>query len=94
MLAIFGLLGAKMAELAAAADPKPAVSGPVHQPASLLTVPLFHATATHAIFLPCFYSVSKLVIMHKWDARHALQLIQGEWPRWATVCFVVHPGAC
>jgi hypothetical protein len=66
-MAVFGLLSARVAELEAAAKAAKGVAGPpepVYQPCALLTVPLFHATATHAVFLPAFYSASKIVIMY------------------------------
>ena len=66
MLAVFSLVGTKMAELAAAGAPPGTPKLAVYQPAALLTVPLFHCTATHALFLPCFFSGSKLVIMCDW----------------------------
>ena len=48
------------------------------QPATLLAVPLFHATGSHAVFLSCYRSQRKLVSMYKWDADAAAQLIEKE----------------
>jgi len=48
------------------------------QDAVLLTVPLFHATGMHVIFLQSFISGRKLVIMYKWDAGAALEIIEKE----------------
>ena len=70
-MAVFGLLSARVAELEAAARAAKGVASapePVYQPCNLLTVPLFHATATHAVFLPAFYSATKIVIMWVWPA--------------------------
>jgi long-chain acyl-CoA synthetase len=44
----------------------------------LLAVPLFHVTGCVAVMLSCVLGGLKLVIMHKWDAKRALELIQGE----------------
>ena len=44
----------------------------------LLAVPLFHVTGCVAVMLSCVLGGLKLVIMHKWDAERALQLIQAE----------------
>jgi len=44
----------------------------------MLTVPLFHATGLLAGFLLPIHTAQKVVIMYKWDARSALQLIQQE----------------
>jgi long-chain acyl-CoA synthetase len=44
----------------------------------MLTVPLFHATGLLAGFLLPIHTAQKVVIMYKWDARRALQLIQEE----------------
>ena len=46
--------------------------------AVLCPVPLFHATGTHAIFLLSLFIGRKLVLMPKWDAGRALQLIESE----------------
>jgi hypothetical protein len=43
---------------------------------ALLTIPLFHVTASHAIFLPCFRSQCALVSMRKWDPDEAAMLIE------------------
>jgi len=41
-------------------------------------VPLFHVTGSHAQFLACFIYQRKFVMMYKWDAGKALELIQNE----------------
>ncbi len=51
---------------------------PDNQPATLLAVPLFHATGSHAVFLSCYRSQRKLVSMYKWDADAAAALIEKE----------------
>lgn len=48
------------------------------QPAMLLTTPLFHVSATHACFLVSLVSGGRLILMHKWDARTAVDLIERE----------------
>ncbi|MEM6709286.1 MAG: class I adenylate-forming enzyme family protein [Pseudomonadota bacterium] len=48
------------------------------QPATLLGVPLFHATGSHAVFLASFRAQRKLVSMYKWDVEQALELIERE----------------
>lgn len=48
------------------------------QPSALLTIPLFHCTASHSVFLLSLVVGRKLVIMHKWDAQEALRLIERE----------------
>ncbi len=59
---------AAAAEAAAAAYP----------PATLLAVPLFHATGSHAVYLMSYRSQRKLVSMYKWDPVEAAQLIEKE----------------
>jgi long-chain acyl-CoA synthetase len=44
----------------------------------MLTVPLFHATGLLAGFLLPIHTAQKVVIMYKWDAGKALELIQQE----------------
>ena len=51
-------------------------------PAALLTVPLFHCTASHSVFLISLVAGRKLVIMHRWDAQEALRLIEAERITW------------
>lgn len=48
------------------------------QPSTLLNVPLFHVTAEVPVMLQSFAIGRKLVLMPKWDARHAMQLIEQE----------------
>jgi long-chain acyl-CoA synthetase len=44
----------------------------------LLSVPLFHATGCHSILLTNIIAGGKLVMMHRWDAGRALELIERE----------------
>ncbi len=47
-------------------------------PSFILIVPLFHVTGCVPVMMGCFLSGAKLVIMYKWDAEKALQIIQDE----------------
>ncbi|MEM1231483.1 MAG: class I adenylate-forming enzyme family protein [Pseudomonadota bacterium] len=51
---------------------------PPTQLATLLGVPLFHATGSHAVFLACYRAQRKMVCMYKWDVEQALALIEQE----------------
>ncbi len=51
---------------------------PALQPSTLLNVPLFHVTAAVPVLLQSFAIGRKLVMMPKWDAEHAMQLIEKE----------------
>jgi long-chain acyl-CoA synthetase len=46
--------------------------------ANLIVTPLFHVTATHPIFLLGIAMGAKLVMLHKWDAREAVRVIDKE----------------
>ena len=48
------------------------------QNAYLLSVPFFHATGCHSILVANALAGGKLVIMHRWDAGRALELIERE----------------
>ncbi len=48
------------------------------QRASLLSVPFFHATGCFAVLNPSLVAGAKLVLMRKWDAERAMQLIERE----------------
>jgi len=48
------------------------------QTATLLAVPLFHATGCFAVWMTCFIVGRKLVMMHRWDAGEALRVIEAE----------------
>jgi long-chain acyl-CoA synthetase len=45
---------------------------------ALLTVPLFHVTGSHSLFLLSIVIGRKLVMMYKWDPQEALALIERE----------------
>lgn len=47
-------------------------------PSCLLAVPLFHITALAAVFLMSLARAEKIVMMYKWDAKDALDLIEKE----------------
>jgi long-chain acyl-CoA synthetase len=51
---------------------------PEFEPAILANVPLFHVTGSHAQFLLSFVSLRKFVMMFKWNADKALELIEQE----------------
>ena len=55
---------------------EPAV--PESQPATLLGIPLFHATGSHAVYLSSYRAQRRLVCMHKWDPELAAELIERE----------------
>ena len=48
------------------------------QAATLLAVPLFHATGSHAVYLASYRHQRKIVCMYKWDAALAAELIEVE----------------
>jgi long-chain acyl-CoA synthetase len=48
------------------------------QPGYLLSVPLFHATGCHSILVVNLVAGGKLVMMQRWDAGRALELIERE----------------
>ena len=48
------------------------------QDASLLAVPLFHVTGSHAVHLSSYRAQRKIVCMYKWDVDHAAELIERE----------------
>jgi len=47
-------------------------------PAFILIVPLFHVTGCVPVLLSCFSAGLKLVMMYRWDAERALELIERE----------------
>jgi long-chain acyl-CoA synthetase len=51
---------------------------PDEQQATLLAVPLFHATGSHAVYLSSYRSQRRIVSMYKWDVEHAVELIERE----------------
>ncbi|MEZ7965045.1 MAG: class I adenylate-forming enzyme family protein [Pseudomonadales bacterium] len=65
-------LAARQLELGV--SPPPATE----QPATLLAVPLFHATGSHGVFLQSYRAQRKMVSMYRWDPMQAVQLIGAE----------------
>jgi long-chain acyl-CoA synthetase len=57
---------------------RPDDAEPAGQPTFILIVPLFHVTGCVPVMLSCFASGLKLVMMYKWDAHRALELIERE----------------
>lgn len=51
---------------------------PAEQPATLLAVPLFHVTGSHAVLLQCYRAQRKIVSMYKWQPEQAAALIERE----------------
>jgi long-chain acyl-CoA synthetase len=51
---------------------------PDFSPAALMTVPLFHVTGCHTLFLLSMIAGRKTVMMQYWDATEALKLIEKE----------------
>jgi len=51
---------------------------PENQPATLMAVPLFHATGSHAVFLSSYRTQRRMVCMYKWDVAEAADLIEAE----------------
>ena len=45
---------------------------------SLVSLPMFHATGSHAVFLVSILLGRKLILMYKWDVTRALELIEAE----------------
>ena len=67
-------LDARVAALVAGVEP----ARPASQPATLLAVPLFHATGSHAVYLSSYRAQRKIVSMYKWDPEEAAALIERE----------------
>lgn len=54
-------------------------AGPVSfPPCALCTVPLFHATGSHSLFMLSLAIGRKIVLMDKWDVQEAMRLIETE----------------
>jgi long-chain acyl-CoA synthetase len=67
-------LDARAAAMTAGAEPEDLP----YQPATLLAVPLFHATGSHAVYLMSYRLQRKLVCMYRWDPDQAAELIERE----------------
>ena len=63
--------------LASKVDPGAGPSMP-DNPSTLAAVPLFHVTGSHSIFLMSLLIKRKIVLMYKWDAVTALDIIEKE----------------
>jgi len=66
--------GARRAQLRAGKEPESTPGQNVY----LLSVPFFHATGCHSVLVANVAAGGKLVLMHKWDAERALELIERE----------------
>ena len=55
-----------------------APAGEPPTPVLILVVPLFHVTGLVPVMLSCFASGVKLVMMYRWDAERALEIIERE----------------
>src|SRR5665213_2903861 len=53
-------------------------AGPAEQASGLLNISFFHATGCHAFMIPATAAGNKIVMMHHFDSRRALELIQSE----------------
>jgi long-chain acyl-CoA synthetase len=48
------------------------------QRTNLLPVPFFHVTGCHSMMIPTMATGTRLILMHKWNAEHALELVERE----------------
>jgi acyl-CoA synthetase (AMP-forming)/AMP-acid ligase II len=67
------LLGNASSQLTPSAE-----SDETYPACTLMTVPLFHATGSHSLFLLSLIVGRKIVLMHKWDVEEAMRLIEAE----------------
>ena len=51
---------------------------PAQQPATLLAVPLFHVSGSHAVYLASYRAQRKIVSLYKWDPEAAMAVIERE----------------
>ncbi|WP_068544500.1 class I adenylate-forming enzyme family protein [Thalassotalea crassostreae] len=72
------MLGTAAAVANGPATTSSASSAPAFEAAALMTVPLFHVTGCHTLFLLSMISGRKTVMMPYWDAELALKLIEQE----------------
>ncbi|MCR8826541.1 class I adenylate-forming enzyme family protein [Pseudosulfitobacter koreensis] len=59
-------------------EPPEDPDAPAQRPCVLVVTPLFHVTATHPSFMLSMPAGAKIVVMPKWDARRAVELIRDE----------------
>ena len=74
-------IGMRLAEVSAmGGDPLAAAAAAESSPQTvmLVAVPLFHVTGSHCVMLPVTCTGGKLVLMYKWNAEKALELIERE----------------
>lgn len=74
-------LAMRLAEVSAkGGDPLAAAGAAAAAPQTvmLVAIPLFHVTGSHCVMLPITATGGKLVLMYKWDASKALELIERE----------------
>jgi long-chain acyl-CoA synthetase len=64
------------AGIATGVIPAPLPNAPQH--VTLLAIPLFHVTGSHAVFLMSFRLQRRMVLMYKWDAAKAVDLVERE----------------
>jgi acyl-CoA synthetase (AMP-forming)/AMP-acid ligase II len=78
--ALYSWLTGSFAAVATVEQLAPHLAPPAleQQESILLTIPLFHVTASHSIFLLSIIVGRKMVIMYKWDVDAALELIERE----------------
>ena len=67
-------LDAQAVALACGVEPP----APARQAATLLAVPLFHVTGSHAVYLMSYRTQRRIIAMYKWDAELAAELIERE----------------
>ncbi len=75
---LMSLVFASARSAARSEAPAPAAPGGGEQNAYLLSVPFFHATGCHSVLVANLAFGGKIVIMHRWDAGRALELIERE----------------
>ncbi|MGI9607484.1 MAG: class I adenylate-forming enzyme family protein [Acidimicrobiales bacterium] len=74
-------LGMRLAEVSASGGDTAAAAGAAAtapQNVMLVAVPLFHVTGSHCVMLPLTATGGRLVLMYKWNASKALELIERE----------------
>lgn len=64
------------AVIAPLVTPPAADAPPAPRPVGLVVTPLFHVTATHPVFLLSLPAGAKLILMHKWDPKRAVELVK------------------
>jgi long-chain acyl-CoA synthetase len=76
---LFNLVYARLSGAARAGiDPAAAMAPGAVRPSQLLSVPFFHVTGCHSTLVPALAFGTKLVLMYRWNAERALELIERE----------------